>query len=74
MKHDSGYNLVALFNSGDDKAFRAIYQELCPGVFLLADKMLKGFQVNGFWWALFFSLLLSIVTSVLYKEKTDEKE
>jgi putative membrane protein len=41
---------------------------------LLADKFIKGFQVNGFWWALLFSLLLSIVTSVLYKEKTDEKE
>jgi putative membrane protein len=43
-------------------------------IILLADKMLKGFDVNGFWWALLFSLLLSIVTSVLYKEKTDEKE
>jgi putative membrane protein len=44
------------------------------GIILLADKFIKGFQVNGFWWALLFSLLLSIVTSVLYKEKTDEKE
>jgi putative membrane protein len=43
-------------------------------IILLADKLLKGFQVNGFWWALLFSLLLSIVTSVLYKEKTGEKE
>ncbi len=43
-------------------------------IILLADKILKGFQVNGFWWALLFSLLLSIVTSVLYKEKSNEKE
>jgi putative membrane protein len=43
-------------------------------IILLADKFIKGFQVNGFWWALLFSLLLSIVTSVLYKEKTAEKE
>ena len=43
-------------------------------IILLADKLLRGFQVNGFWWALLFSLLLSIVTSVLYKEKTEEKE
>jgi len=43
-------------------------------IIILADKLLKGFSVNGFWWALLFSLLLSIVTSVLYKEKRDEKE
>jgi len=43
-------------------------------IIILADKFIKGFSVNGFWWALLFSLLLSIVTSVLYKEKRDEKE
>jgi putative membrane protein len=41
---------------------------------LLADYLLKDFAVDGFWWALLFSLLLSIVTSVLYKEKKEEKE
>lgn len=41
---------------------------------ILADKFIKGFAVDGFWWALLFSLLLSIVTSVLYKEKKEEKE
>ena len=35
---------------------------------------LKDFHVDGFWWALLFSLLLSVVTSVLYKEKRKEKE
>ena len=43
-------------------------------IILLADKFIKGFNVDGFWWALLFSLLLSIVTSVLYKEKREEKE
>ena len=44
MKQDSGYNLVVLFNSRDDKAFQAIYEKLCPQVFLLADKMLNNAQ------------------------------
>lgn len=43
-------------------------------IILLADNFIKGFNVDGFWWALLFSLLLSIVTSVLYKEKREEKE
>ena len=44
------------------------------GIILIADNLLDGFRVDGFWWALLFSLLLSIVTSLLYKEKSDEKE
>jgi putative membrane protein len=39
---------------------------------LLAAKFVEGFSVDGFWWALLFSLLLSIVTSVLYKEEKKE--
>lgn len=35
---------------------------------LLAEKVVPGFVVDGFWWALLFSLLLSIATSLLYKE------
>ena len=35
------------------------------GIILLADKMLDGFEVNNFWWALLFSSLLSIVNSIL---------
>jgi len=38
-------------------------------IILLADKFIDGFTVDGFWWALIFSLLLSIVTAVLYKEE-----
>ena len=43
-------------------------------IILFADKLIKGFTVDGFWWALLFSLLLSIVTSLLYKEDKREKE
>ncbi len=37
-------------------------------IILLADRFVTGFKVDGFWWALLFSLLLSLLTSVLYKE------
>ncbi|MEO6902819.1 MAG: phage holin family protein [Bacteroidia bacterium] len=32
---------------------------------LLASKLVNGFYVNGFWWALLFSLILSLTTSIL---------
>ncbi|MFT4523916.1 MAG: putative membrane protein [Bacteroidia bacterium] len=35
------------------------------GIILIADYLLSGFGVDGFWWALLFSLLLSVVTSIL---------
>ncbi len=44
------------------------------GIILLADYFIPGFEVNGFWWALLFSLLLSIVTSILYQEPDDNKQ
>jgi putative membrane protein len=43
-------------------------------IILFADELISGFEVDGFWWALLFSLLLSLCTSLLYKErKKDEK-
>lgn len=39
---------------------------------LLADYLLDGFRVDGFFWALLFSLLLSLVTSLLYREKQEK--
>ena len=39
-------------------------------IILLAAKFVKGFQVDGFWWALLFSLLLSVLTSFLYRKST----
>ena len=46
---------------------------------LLAAKIVDDFRVEGFWWALLFSLILSIVTSLLEslgqtKENTQEYE
>jgi putative membrane protein len=36
-------------------------------IILLASKFVSGFRIDGFWWALLFSLLLSVLTSFLYK-------
>jgi len=33
-------------------------------IILLAAEIVPGFEVNGFWWALFFSLILSIINAV----------
>ncbi len=41
-------------------------------IILLANKLVTGFSVDGFWWAMIFSILLSIVESFLHsliKEK-----
>ncbi|MCK0122910.1 phage holin family protein [Gelidibacter sp. F2691] len=35
-------------------------------IILLADEFMAGFEVDGFWIALLFSLLLSFLQSVLY--------
>jgi putative membrane protein len=33
-------------------------------IILLADWLVSGFHVDGFWWALIFSIILSFVTSI----------
>ncbi len=41
-------------------------------IILLANKLVTGFSVDGFWWAMLFGILLSIVQSFLHsliKEK-----
>ena len=43
-------------------------------IILLADKLMDGVTIDGFWWALMFSLLLSIVSSFaqsLFGKKDD---
>jgi putative membrane protein len=42
-------------------------------IILLAAKFVSGFRVDGFWWAMLFSLLLSILTSFLYRKSTETK-
>lgn len=45
------------------------------GIILLADHFIYGFAVNGFWWALLFSLLLSFLQSILFSLlKSDKKK
>jgi putative membrane protein len=34
-------------------------------IIMLADKMVPGFSVDGFWWALLFSIILSLVVSAM---------
>jgi putative membrane protein len=42
---------------------------------MLAAKIVDGFKVDGFWWALLFSLILSLTTSILESiKKRDEHE
>ena len=43
-------------------------------IILLAGKFVDGFTVDGFWWALLFSLLLSILTSFLYGKTEYQRE
>jgi putative membrane protein len=43
-------------------------------IILLADYLVSGFYVGGFWWALLFSLILSVFNSLfddLSKDKRD---
>jgi putative membrane protein len=36
-----------------------------------ASDLVRGFHVKSFGWALLFSLLLSLLTSLLYKDRED---
>ncbi len=42
-------------------------------IILLAAKFVNGFRVDGFWWALLFSLLLSVLTSFFYRKSTQKE-
>lgn len=43
---------------------------------LLADYLLDGFKVDGFWWAMLFSIVISIINSVLerFARDTEQKD
>lgn len=34
-------------------------------IIILTDRLVDGFEVRGFWWALLFSFILSITTGIL---------
>ncbi len=36
-------------------------------VIILTANLVPGFKVDGFWWALFFSIVLSIINSFLHQ-------
>lgn len=42
-------------------------------IILLCDHFVDGFDVNGFWNALFFSIILSLSQSLIYKLTEDKK-
>ena len=42
-------------------------------IVLLAGNFVRGFEVDGFGWALLFSLLLSLLTSLLYRDPDREE-
>lgn len=44
------------------------------GIILLAGKFVDGFHVDGFGWALLFSLLLSLLTSLLLKDRDADRQ
>jgi putative membrane protein len=41
---------------------------------IVAVKIVPGFLVDGFWWALLFSIILSIITSLLSIGLRDERK
>jgi putative membrane protein len=43
-------------------------------IILMADWLVDGFIVNGFWWALLFSLILSILNSLVGKAERQGRE
>jgi len=44
------------------------------GIILLVDSLVPGFEVDGFWWALGFSLILSIFNSMISDLTKDKRE
>ena len=43
-------------------------------IILLVDYFVPGFEVDGFWWALAFSLILSVVNSIFSSLSKEKKE
>jgi len=43
------------------------------GIIMIADAMISGFLVDGFWWALAFSLVLSFFSSLFESSSKKEK-
>lgn len=45
------------------------------GIILLADDLIGGFHVDNFWWALLFSIVLSLISSLFNQlERREENQ
>lgn len=42
-------------------------------IIMLADDLIGGFEVQNFWWALLFSIILSLVNSIFNQSKSSKK-
>jgi len=40
---------------------------------LIASNLVKGFEIDGIWWGLLFSFLLSLTTSMLFREEDRQR-
>jgi putative membrane protein len=43
-------------------------------IIMLTSNIVPGFKVDGFWWALAFSIILSIVTGILESFNSKDKQ
>lgn len=43
-------------------------------IILIADKLIDGFSVANFWWALIFGVLLSMLQSILHSLLKEDKK
>jgi len=43
-------------------------------IILMADSLVDGFVVDGFWWALLFSIILSIINSLFQGLSTKDRQ
>jgi putative membrane protein len=41
-------------------------------IILIASNLISGFRVNGFWWALLFSIVMTIINSFMHGLATKE--
>ena len=42
-------------------------------IIMLASKFVDGFSIDNFWWALLFSIILSVITSAIAKKEKEDR-
>jgi len=43
-------------------------------IILMADRLIDGFEIRNFWWALLFSIILSFITSIFNRIQKGNQE